>query len=34
MERTVFPDHDVLDAMIASALKKNSQHARSLPEKE
>ena len=33
MERTYFPDYDLLDAMIASALKKGSQHARSLPEK-
>ena len=28
-----FPDHDVLDAMIASALKKTSRQACSLPKK-
>ena len=33
VERTDFPDYDMLDAMIASALKKASQHARSLPKK-
>ena len=31
LERTDFPDYDMLDAMIPSALKKASQHARSLP---